>query len=414
MRALAVARRRKWTILFPVAVVPVALVLISLWQGPRYEASAGVLVTADAAAPSGGLPATEVDLAGTREVAVRTARAADVPGRSADDVLASSSVTANSDSGVLSFTIEDRVEAAAVRLANAYAQEYAAYRNDIETGTEASAVVVERAVAAERVAPRPLRYGATGLVVGLVLGALLAVLWEALDVRARPRRARARAFQRLAATGDLGDEALRRLASYVGSPGTTRKGRLLVFTSEEDDDEKSSTVAGLARALARTGKRVALVDLDLDRRRLSGLFGRGGAPGLGEVALGELTLEDALAAVPPAPIAEAKAVAPPADLLAEVLAIRSGASRIRELERPGAGAATDNGRGTEDDLWVLAAGTGSLDGGGLAGSERLYAILEELRDRVDVVLVDGPPLVRSQDARTVAARVGELVVVERD
>ena len=67
----------------------------------------------------------------------------------------------------------------------------------------------------------------------------------------------------------------------------------IMVTSALEHEGKSTTVANLAIAFARAGKRVVLVDLDLRRPRLARFFDLEG-PGLTQVALLHVPLEDAL------------------------------------------------------------------------------------------------------------------------
>ncbi len=76
-----------------------------------------------------------------------------------------------------------------------------------------------------------------------------------------------------------------------------RGARSIMVTSGLEEEGKSTTVANLAIAFARTGKRVALVDLDLRRPSLARFFDLNGRPGLTDVALGHVDLDEALATV---------------------------------------------------------------------------------------------------------------------
>ena len=68
----------------------------------------------------------------------------------------------------------------------------------------------------------------------------------------------------------------------------------IMITSAVDAEGKSTTVANLAVALARAGRRVVLVDADLARPHLHRLFDLDQQPGLTDVELGETSLVDAL------------------------------------------------------------------------------------------------------------------------
>lgn len=72
-------------------------------------------------------------------------------------------------------------------------------------------------------------------------------------------------------------------------------GRLVVITSAEDGDGKTTTALHLATALSQAmGRRVALVEADTDRPSLARMLGLGPQPGLVEVATGSARLDDVL------------------------------------------------------------------------------------------------------------------------
>src|SRR6266516_1806070 len=100
---LHVLRRRKWTFLQAVVIVPLAVVLLTLRQTPLYRASAEVLLkNEDLAASLTGtalqgyqdpirLVQTQADLARVPAVAQQVLRAARVPGMTPSSFLAASS-----------------------------------------------------------------------------------------------------------------------------------------------------------------------------------------------------------------------------------------------------------------------------------------------------------------------------------
>ena len=74
------------------------------------------------------------------------------------------------------------------------------------------------------------------------------------------------------------------------------QGRIVMVTSAQVGEGKSLTAAELARSLARSGKRVILVDADMRRPALSTLFDNAPEDGLIEVLSGKVLVDDALAA----------------------------------------------------------------------------------------------------------------------
>ncbi|HKI92026.1 MAG TPA: GNVR domain-containing protein [Gaiellaceae bacterium] len=270
-----------------------------------------------------------------------------------------------------------------------------------------NASVVKRADGAAQTQPKTKRNAILGLMLGLVLGLGLAFLRESLDTRVRSAEEIAERLGGLPLLARLPEpdrklRAERRLVMLRNSSGPQaetfrmlrtnlefatlgRDVRTIMITSAVEQEGKSTTIANLAIALARAGKRVVLVDLDLRRPFLDKFFDLGG-PGVTQVALGHATLERAL--VP--------------------LAV--GGSAVLAARPNGNG----NGHGAVAGvLEVLPSGPIPPDPGEFVGSEALSAILATLRERADVVLIDAPPLLHVGDASTLSTKVDGIVLATR-
>jgi non-specific protein-tyrosine kinase len=270
------------------------------------------------------------------------------------------------------------------------------------------AVLVHPATSAAQVQPRPVRNGILGGALGIVLGLGLAFLWEALDTRVRsaeeigerlglpllarlaepPRKLRSHdRLVMLADPNGVGAEAVRTLRTNLDFVALNGAPRTIMVTSAIQSEGKSTTVANLAVASARTGKRVVLVDLDLRRPYIDRFFPFEQRPGLTEVALGYADLDDAILSV----------------ALAEYDGGKNGSN-----------GGNGNGHRRLDSLLdVISAGPIPPDGGDFIGSEPVGQILGRLRDVYDVVLIDAPPLLRVGDGIALSARVDAMIVVTR-
>jgi len=164
--------------------------------------------------------------------------------------------------------------------------------------------------------------------------------------------------------------------------------RSIMITSAVQREGKSTTVANLAVALARAGRHVVLVDLDLRRPFLHEFFRLDPRPGITDVALGEVDLNDALAV---------ESEAPEADSTVGAAGAEDGRVRVE----------------AEGVLEILTSGSAPPDAGEFVGTRALAEILAQLRQRADVVLVDAPPMLHLGDAMTLSATVDAVIVVAR-
>lgn len=162
-------------------------------------------------------------------------------------------------------------------------------------------------------------------------------------------------------------ESLRPLYHDLEAARPDRESLVVLLTSPMQGEGKSSTLSGLAGLLRRLGKRVAVIDLDLRRPRLAGLFGES------EQAL---TINELLAA--PAGGWERK--------IAKLLA------------RP---------------FVVLPARPAGDDVLPLLESRQLSATIKALRLRYDYVLLDTPPVLPSNDASFLVRHADAVVMVCR-
>jgi capsular exopolysaccharide synthesis family protein len=439
---LEVVRRRKWVLVQALVVVPLAAVLISLHQSALYSATASDLFNGQSVAASlsgstdpnaGQDPArllqTQANIATSPIVAALAVKTAHVT-ESPLAFLKQCAVTAHTDANVLDFACQDGNAKRAQRLATAYAHAFITYRrtldtsalekarqnyvrriNDLarrgQTGSALYAALVDKeqqlatqkelqssnvslaraAGAAVQIRPRPVRNAILGLALGAVLGLALAFLLEALDTRVRSTRelerrlglpllarvpepprwaSRSRRLVMVADPAGVDAEAFRVLRTNLDFFNMEHGARTIMVTSAVEQEGKSTTVANLAVALSRAGQRVILVDLDLRRPTLDGFFQFEGRPGLTDIALGRARL------------------APPETL-----------------------------DGSQGSLEVLTSGPLPPDAGEFVSGRQLATILDELRERADIVLIDSPPLLAVGDAIALSAKVDGMIVLTR-
>jgi succinoglycan biosynthesis transport protein ExoP len=255
--------------------------------------------------------------------------------------------------------------------------------------------VAQKAEDSQKVRPATTRNLAMGFGIGLVIGLVLVSLAEALDTRVRhsddvsarlglPLLTRIpippRSLRKASSLGMLTDEsgvqteAYRKLRINLDFANLSIKARTIMVTSATEQEGKSTTVANLAVALARAGRRVVLVDLDLRKPFLDRFFDLTGRPGLTDVALGHVTLDQAMWSMP----------IPGAD------------------GSPGAGS-----------LHVLPSGPMPPNPADLIESSVVSEMLLDLAERADVVLLDSAPLLPVSDGVVLSNKVDGMLVVVR-
>jgi Mrp family chromosome partitioning ATPase/capsular polysaccharide biosynthesis protein len=283
-------------------------------------------------------------------------------------------------------------------------QQLLSLRNTLAAASAAapqSSLVASAAHTATKTAPKPLRNGVLAAILGLLLGCGLAFVLDALDRRARStteigevlglnllaripapaRRWRKRSdfpVTMLRDPGSVQAEAIKMLQANLEFARLQRRAQAVLFASAIGQEGKSTTVANLAASLAQAGRNVVAVDADLRQPSLSRLFNVPEQPGLAELAVGSVPLDQARA------------------LLAEV-----------ELD------ATLTPASLRGTLRILPAGRREEQPDRLLSSSALPLLFDELRADADWILVDSPPLTKFYDSLIVSQYVDALVAVAR-
>jgi succinoglycan biosynthesis transport protein ExoP len=288
----------------------------------------------------------------------------------------------------------------------------AAARNQVAR----SARVLQSAAGAVKVEPRPRRALMLAGLFGAVLALGLAFLAEALDRRirtegeiqellglpllgriSRPPLSLRKTNGLVMLTEPMGVQAeeFRKLWGTIEFVSVERGAecRTIMFTSAAQREGKSTTVANLAIALARSGRRVALVDLDLRRPFLHTFFSIHAEPGFTDVVVGRETLDRAV-----------RHLSLPTAGGLESLGERNGQPTAPSIvpNRP---------REVETILQFLPCGTIPPAAGEFLAGERVSALLHALRHQFDVVLVDAPPITVVGDAMALSPAIDAIVVV---
>lgn len=163
----------------------------------------------------------------------------------------------------------------------------------------------------------------------------------------------------------MASEAYRVLRTNLQFLGLDEPVRSILVTSATPGEGKSTTISNLAVAFAQTGARVCLIDADLRRPTIAKTFGIENWSGLTTALIGQGSLEECL----------------------------------RPTDIPG--------------LTVMSSGPIPPNPAELVGSARMTALLGQLEERFDMVLIDSPPVLAVTDAAVLAPKVGGVVMVVR-
>jgi Mrp family chromosome partitioning ATPase/capsular polysaccharide biosynthesis protein len=406
--------------------------------------------------------ATQATLARSRTVASLAVARAGVPHVSPGTLLGNSSVTPNPNADVLVFTVQGPDPASATALANAYANAYAetglkldsaalqSARNELNgriaalrSSSPQDTALIRSLVSKEQelhtmqllqsagnvlpatgsgaqIKPTPRRDALLGFGFGLIIGVAAAFLLEALDTKIRseseierelglpllarlpePRRLRGNKLTMIGAPTSAEADAVRRLATTIEFSNPDHPAQTLLVTGAMQGEGKSTTAANLAVALARSGRSVVVVDLDLRQPSIASLFdlhrfnrtaaGLHRFTGLTNVVMGQATLENAL------------------------VSIQLAKNELQPSGQEGTGAASPDGMSAASGrLSVLPTGPLPANPGEFAAAKAVATrVLEPLREMFDYVIIDTPPMSIGGDVVMLSGRVDSLILVAR-
>jgi len=369
-------------------------------------------------------------------------------------LMASTKAEADPNTDIIAVTSERAKPAEAAELASAFAQQFVQWRKDAQQtsldeaikllddqialaspGSDARSALLERRSQLDVLktlvsggvtvgeaaqppgapsSPKPLRDGVLAFTAALVLGIGLAFLRESLDVKLRsadeiaaltdlPVIAAIPEFHKSEKSPDklvvLDDprgptaEAYRFLRTNLDFVNFNHDIKVVLVTSPLPTQGKSTTIANLAVALLRAGKRVAVVEGDLRRPALHRYFKITNARGVTNVVSGATPLADAM----------------------QVLTFKDSSVAVTTASAPNATDAIKADPAARGDLKLTVLPSGPLppNPGEIVNSQQLADILETLKADSDYVLVDAPPMFAVGDAAAMADKVDGIIVILR-
>jgi polysaccharide biosynthesis transport protein len=461
---LQILWRRKWIIVQAVVIIPLLVVGVSLTQPKRYAATARIMTASQAtvvsAATGSNLTWQNVDerelqtlatFVATPEIASAAVKQLGWP-MAPGDALGSITATADPNASVIAVTATNADPEKAAALANAFATEFVAWRQQTQRGSIDEAIklvddqiqttpkktlsfsalvdrrsqleVIKALVTGDVVvgesaqvpgapaSPKPLRNGALAFAGALIVGIGLAFLRESLDVSIHTVDEISAAIDMpLLGTipqfkdGERGAghmitledprspaaESYRFLRTNLEFVDFGRDAKTILVTSPQPAQGKSTTIANLAVTLLRAGKKVAVVEGDLRRPSLHRFFKVRNSLGITTVVSSATTLEEAM------------------HTLTYTEAQPKGSERVPQ----GSAGLPASGAIGELRLRVLTSGPIPPNPGEIVTSDQFSAVLAELREGHDYVLVDAPPMFVVGDAAALAGKVDGVIIVLR-
>jgi capsular exopolysaccharide synthesis family protein len=292
------------------------------------------------------------------------------------------------DTVLIKVTATDRSAQRAQAIVNAVSDQLGVVIERLETPRDGGQPPVKVTTTVPSLAPQspisprvPLNM-ALGLLAGLALGVIVAVIREQQDTTIKGdeledltgRQALALiGLNPQAGTHPLitmeghgrGVEEFRSLRTTLQFVDVDQPPRAIVITSALAAEGKTTTACNLAIALAQSSLRVCLVEADMRRPAAATLMGIDGSIGLSNVVAGQIDLADAL---------------------------------------------MPWHRGL---LTILPAGTPPPDPTRRLGSKNMAAVLATLRADFDFVIIDAPPILPVSDAAVLARNTDGAVLVAR-
>jgi capsular exopolysaccharide synthesis family protein len=388
--------RERWKLVLTGLLLCLAIAAAATWTAtPRYAAEVTLFVAArgmngDAAEAYQGSLLSQQKVKSYTQLVTSDRIRRDVERRGAAVDAAAIDASVQPGTVLLTVTVTDSSPERARDVADAVAEAFAMLVVELERPTDGgqptvTATLVEPAqLPTSPVYPRPVNNLLLGALAGLALGFATALARNALDTTVKSTEM----IQNLVDAPLLGtvmfDPEVPDLPLIVhGSPGSPRSEALrhirtnlkfidvdepvktVVVTSSLPGEGKTTTACNLAITLAQAGTKVVIVDADLRRPRIGELLGVESAVGLTSVLIGHAGLDEAL--------------------------------------QPWG----------HDGMAVLASGTIPPNPSELLSSQHMAGLLDELKRRFDVVIVDAPPVLPVTDAAVLASRCDGVMLLVR-
>jgi len=175
-------------------------------------------------------------------------------------------------------------------------------------------------------------------------------------------------------------ESYRALRTNVQHVTSAQQLKIILFTSSSMREGKSTSVANLAITIAQIGYKTLLIDADLRKPALYNIFGLQKTPGLSDILLGTVNWQDCVLTI--------------TDIMMGKLGIKD------ILRTPGI-----------DNLHIVTSGSPQTNPSELLESSRMNKFLDDIRSSYDIILLDTAPVLLATDASILASKIDRVVLV---
>ena len=457
----AAIRRSLFLIVLLVLLGIVSVNAFKQLRGPRYQASARVLVsptnlvqvitnTAPSFVDPNRIEATARALAGSPEVYTRAADRNGGTLGSPSEMQSATSVTGGNDNDILTFAARSTDPGRAVGIANAVANAYIAWRAELSgetirrtetavaaklatlpkdsparadlqsllnkldalsTAAAGDTQLVESAASASKTSPAPVKDTLLGFSIGLVIALLVVALREAVDTTVRsesdveellsaPVLATVRTLPRRTRMVTYG----RHEAAYSDTYA------LLAANLAQARPADGPLVLAVTSAVSREGKTTTAANLAVSLAR------RGANVLLADFDFRKPALSD-LFQIPHDAPGVLQVLSGPTRLEDVLWSVTLTGARPRVSKNGTAPAATGSTNGKETDATagslVLLPSGGAVRSQSGTLSQRLGPLLKQLRGRADFVIVDTPPALLTVEMAELSRLIDDVLVVVR-
>lgn len=159
-------------------------------------------------------------------------------------------------------------------------------------------------------------------------------------------------------------ESFRTIKTNIKYSSADKDKKVILITSTQPGEGKSTVAANLAISLSQDGKNVVLIDADLRKPTVHKRFKISGVNGLTNVIINETDLDDAICKI-------------------------------------------------NDNFSVIPAGQIPPNPAELLASKEMEKLIQELREKYDYVIIDGNPICVIADSQILASKVDGVILIAR-